>query len=336
MSEANIVTVREDGVFYRASAAGGCQRALLAARSGETPKPPPPDFSNPDGTGYFDIGHDVQELVVSRLIEQGFTVWDSEKEVILPITDSDGNYLTPPASIIGHIDGMIQPPSSLYPAAISDFQYLLEIKGFGPSYWSLWKSKGLDGFPLYKFQVSAYMYALELSDLCFVVHNKETDELDIQFYEHPPCDLWELEARVISVEELYKLFLQGDTTLLDVACSSTYPCPYYYLHTPVERAFLTPLQLQLARTYVAANAKIKELEQTKSNIAEKLLSTLPWTDDNRKFGDGEVSISIPKPREYPDMEKIKQLLVDAELDIADYTKVSDKQPAPLITVKKEK
>ena len=49
-----------------------------------------------------------------------------------------------------------------------------------------------------------------------------------------------------------------------------------------------------------------------------------------------MSISIPKPREYPGMEKIKQLLVDAELDIADYTKVSDKQPAPLITVKKEK
>ena len=40
--------------------------------------------------------------------------------------------------------------------------------------------------------------------------------------------------------------------------------------------------------------------------------------------------------EFQDMEKIKQLLVDAELDIADYTKVSDKQPAPLITVKKEK
>ena len=198
-----IVTETPDGIYYRASALGGCLRALWAARSGQPAAPTPAKMQ-----AVFDRGHEIEPIVINMLKEQGWNIYDKQKEVILPVTFEEfpdtvsqtPPPITKPLFILGHIDALGAPPPGISGPESHPFEHVIEIKGFGPDLWAKYKAGGLRGMFGYSVQTSAYQYA-GFADLAFVVYNKETGELDIQFFERPVLERWELDVIVAVVEE---------------------------------------------------------------------------------------------------------------------------------------
>jgi hypothetical protein len=257
VSDAPIVQVSEAGIYYRASALGGCARALLLARRGYEAKPPPQSFSNAEGTGIFDLGRNAEDFICDELSKRGFAIHHRQAECDLTISSD------PLIVVRGHIDGLCEPgPQVMSPAA--DFTHLLELKSFGPDYWQRWKSGGFDNFPQYAVQVSCYMHAFNLRDLCMVIHNHETGEFDISFYEAPPRDLWQIELLVTRTEQLAKL----TTPVHEVECTNNYPCPYYYMHDAATQ--LPPEAAMFAKAMDLFEQKIKSLQIQRDVFKEKL------------------------------------------------------------------
>ena len=83
----------EDGRWvYRASAVGGCVRALYLARTGIRAQSPPPFVQR-----IYDAGNRGEERVLTMLAQQGWTVGDCQKRVELNVGNA--------AMIRGHVDG---------------------------------------------------------------------------------------------------------------------------------------------------------------------------------------------------------------------------------------
>lgn len=314
--DAPISSRSADGaVVYRASAAGGCPRALVAARLGYEAKPPPAKFTNPEGTGYFDEGKDLEADIIAMLVEQGFQVFNEQKEVLLRISELNPELWEQPTIIVGHIDGECVPPASLYPVA-SEFEHLLEIKKLRGDNFRRFKDRGLDEFPVYKFQVSCYMFAMERADLCFVVFNPENNELLVTLYERPPLELWQLQAHFLQIEE----FIRTGEPVGMMACSNNYPCPYYYLHD--EKPSLPQSLAVRARVYSALRASRDKTQEKMDEIRDLMLTELK---EPGSYKSGDVTVTVIDGRSYVDIEKIRALLVDAGVDISDYETKSEKK-----------
>jgi len=315
MSDAPIVTVEPGLIIYRASALGGCTRALYAARKQLDPKPPPEAFSNPEGTGYFDRGHDAEDLVIDKLVDAGWTVYDRQGEYDLPVLEP--KLMTDNRVIVRcYIDGKGTRPES-------EFEHLVEIKNFGPDNWAKWQAGSFAAFPLYAMQFSVCLFAADCRDGAFVVRNNETGELSITIVETAPRELWEIETRVLQVEELHNM----NADLMGIECNLNYPCPYYYIHDAQDILDLTPVQIQLARVYHSAGKEIKRLETVRDNISKKLKDELPGP----KYAREGVSITRNDGQKRVDVAAVRKVFKEAEIDIEEFTVQGD--PYLRITVK---
>ena len=308
-----IVTETDTGIYYRASALGGCLRALWAARKGMPAAPTPAKMQE-----VFDRGHEIEPIVINMLKEQGWNIYDEQKEVILPVTfeefpDSVSQVpppITKPLYVLGHVDALGAPPPGLSGPEADGFEHVIEIKGFGPDLWAKYKAGGLRGMFGYAVQCSAYQYALGFADLAFVVYNKETGELDIQFFERPVLERWELDVIVAVVEECYR-------TSQMPSCTLNYPCPYYQLHDPLPVP--SPLVDSLAITYLSISNQIRTLEATRKAISGKIKDLLP-ADEASKWQSESVTLSLSDNASSWDTEKLDDLLTKAELDRDEYRK----------------
>jgi hypothetical protein len=303
---------------YRASALGGCRRALLAARQGMIPKPPPEKFTNEERTGIFDRGEDAEDLVIPMLIEQGFAIHHQQQEVELCFPSM------PSVRVLGHIDALTEPGSKFLPAEVGQFTHLLEIKRFGAANWKKWIEGKFDAFPQYAVQVAVYMHALELADLCMVIHNGETGDYDISWYERPPRELWELEALVAGIEEANSAGLP----LSEVECTKNYPCPFYYLHDlPLP---LPSEAIMFAKAINLFDQRIKTLQTQQEAFKEKLRERL----EVGSYQTGEVSVSVADGDSTRlDTAKVKALLDKAEIPLSDYQTVTHGKKRLTVTVR---
>ena len=308
-----IVTETPDGIYYRASALGGCLRALWAARSGQPAAPTPAKMQ-----AVFDRGHEIEPIVINMLKEQGWNIYDEQKEVILPVTFEEfpdtvsqtPPPITKPLFILGHIDALGAPPPGISGPESHTFEHVIEIKGFGPDLWAKYKAGGLRGMFGYSVQTSAYQYALGFADLAFVVYNKETGELDIQFFERPVLERWELDVIVAVVEECYRSSQMP-------SCTLNYPCPYYHLHDPLPVP--SALVDTLAVTYLNIGEQIKTLEATRKAISGKIKNLLPEGEAD-KWQSADVGLSLSPNASSWNTEALDDLLTKAELDRDDYRK----------------
>lgn len=241
--DGDIVQVDDDGrVIYRASAIGGCVKALAAVRMGYDTKPPPQQMLE-----VFARGHESEDRAINLLMLRGYEITSKQREVELPITDM--------ISVVGHIDGLIDYESSV-----------VEIKSQSQDEWDSFNQRGFEArlFPKYRWQFSVYRHALQMP-LILVRYNRATAELDIQTVDDSLLySVDEIGQRVTQIESI------AATMVLPDECPMDYPCPVYYLHPEDEREQLGEEVDALIRQY-RAGQKMERLGKQKREDAKMLL-----------------------------------------------------------------
>lgn len=243
MSDAPYVKLCDDGrIEYRASALGGCDMALLAARLGYDAVPLKPDASI---MKVFDRGKRIE----FDYLQSHRQIREMQQEIYLDITGR--------LKIIGHIDG--------YEAG-----NIVEIKSQNRVAWDEFESKHWSAglFPKYKWQVSCYMHAYEAPlklIRVLVDDNGVAKEENISYVDEPFYSLSEIRARILRVEAA------AATGVLSAECNKMFPCQYFYLHDEIDRELIDDDTVEaLAREYQAAGAEAKAA-RGKADMAKRAL-----------------------------------------------------------------
>lgn len=301
-----IVRVTDAGIYYRASALGGCFRALWAARNEHPPKDPPDAMQ-----AIFDRGHEIEDIVLDRLVAEGWNIYDRQREIIIPMEIATD----PPCFIVGHIDALGAPPEGLFPDEPEShlFEHVIEVKGFGKSLMDKWRLHGFSAFPRYKIQAGAYLRGIPCGDLLMAIYEKDTEQ--IHFSHHPDLgvEAWQLEAIVLSVEECFK-------TGQIPSCTNEYPCPYYYLHDPKETPMpLDPTQDTFVTAYLALSEQIKLLTDARTVVSNQLKDSINYVDGApTSYDSSKAIVVITANPQSLDRPKIFELLTAAGEDPDNY------------------
>jgi hypothetical protein len=319
-----IVRVTDAGVFYRASALGGCFRALWAARNGFEAKSPPDAMQQ-----IFDRGHEIEDIVLNRMEADGWTIYDRQKEITIPIPGTD-----PPCFIVGHIDAHGTPPEGLNPTDPEShlFEHVVEVKGFGRSYMDRYRQSGLKAFPQYRIQAGAYAIGSRCGDIVFTVYDKESDTYSVQFIENDVPE-WQLHALVLAVEEMTR---KAELP----SCTNNYPCPYYYMHDPKEMPMpLDALQNTYVESYLNLSEQIKLLTDARTMVTDQLKTSLDWVDgDPMSYDASRAIVTVVQNTPSLDRPKLFKLLQDAGEDPDNYLlpssgwhlRISAKKERPIV------
>jgi len=258
MSDRPIV-VNEGGgpIYYRASALGGCLRALALARQGYEQLPPPAQMQK-----VFDAGHEAERQAWVKGILKG----RAQEFCQLQISDS--------IWVTGHMDAWT-------PYRIQELKSQSEAE-WGPIELSdLWNR--------YKYQVSVYMHATNLP--CDIIRVQRDPSGDItrqatQTFDTPPVSLVDIRQRIFQVE----LLARKDLT--EVECNPVeFPCPFYYTHVgkPEEiRENVTDKEASvLAREYQRLKVEKAAMEGRVKTARQALLTWIEGQGKNRvKLDDG--------------------------------------------------
>lgn len=286
------VYVEADRTVFRASALGGCLRALVAARLGYEPLPFDEAAELRMGEGNLH-----EPAIVEWLGTQGWTVIDQQREVELTVADT--------LVIRGHIDGN---------ARLTGPTRLLEIKAMGRDPYRRWVVDRFASNQRYAWQVSAYMHALDLPGL-FVVKNRDSGEVDVLEIDKPPIPLAKIKARVAQVEAIAR---RGDFPDCDV--DYTWNCPYRFLHDQKELPGVSKVDDvevdALAAAYDRARALSTQAD-TMKKLARDRLAEVVRERGKVRTGQWSVSCSL-QTRTVIDLAKLR-----AEVDVTPYEVTSE-------------
>ena len=189
---------------YRASACGGCIRALVAARLGFDPVEAPEFLARAAEAGSALENVMIEELQASRI-----SVHSRQKEIEIEA----------PAWVIrGHIDGI---------AETEQGPHVAEFKTMSGRRFATWKRHGFAAFPRYAAQLSAYHHALNLPIL-FMAMNRDSGETDMLRLPTPPIPFAEVRQKLNTAEVWAR---KGRLPACDYERGSIERrvCPYAYL-----------------------------------------------------------------------------------------------------------
>lgn len=258
----------------RASAIGGCTKALVAARMGYQGVSPPGWLQ-----GKFDESSELEWEVGERAQESiGYPVMRPEESRGAGLVEwSVGKNIV----VRGHVDGWV---------AVGWPYQVFEAKALGKDLFGKWKSKGMEAFPYYAAQLTVYMKALE-TGAYFVVLNKDTGEVDWEFFEKEeyPYSLGELRVKALAVAKEEDLPEVCDVDMGIV-------CPFPYLHTngDEEGEEMWDKLRTLAEEYHEVREKAKWYEERKKEIGKEIKSQLDEEGVEKAIGDG---VSVKKVKQ---------------------------------------
>jgi len=211
-----------DRQIYRASGAGSCLTALVAAGLGyeETPG----EFQAKTLNTAAAEGNLHEGAIVDWLIDEGWRIETRQQEVEVQVI--------PGVFIRGHTDGMGKPPRK-------QKNRLIEIKTMSSDRFKRWKASGsdvrarlvTDEWYRYGVQISAYMHALDYPVTMYVVKDRNSGAMDIQEMTLPPVEWREIKKRIIKAEMWRK---KGELPPCEAASGTRFFCPFPYLHNGEE------------------------------------------------------------------------------------------------------
>lgn len=278
---------------FRASALGGCLRALVAARLGYDPLPFDEASELRMGEGNLH-----EPVIVEWLKTEGWPVVDQQCLVELTVADT--------IVIRGHIDGIGRRPGR--------DDVLVEIKAMGEDPFKRWVADRFASNDRYAWQVSTYMHALNVPGL-FVVKNRNTGAVDVMEIDEAPIPLAKIKARAAQVEAIAR---RGDFPECDTAY--LWNCPYRYLHDQKELPGLASVDDTevdaLAGAYDRARTLATQADSMKK-LARDRLADVVRDRKKVKTGSWSVSCSLQK-RTTVDMAKLR-----AEVDVTPYEVTSE-------------
>lgn len=297
-----------DTVFYRASALGGCLRALFAARSNMERMPIPSVIQ-----AGMDEGTNLEPTILDLLRDRhGWYLTDRH-----PSTPPDGQYvvtLTVSDNIIvrGALDGVGRPPGE--PASFGP----IDVKAFTPEQCSLFHNKGFDAFPRYAWQQSVYAYGyihshLDLTPIFYMpIFNKGTWQIEpwsLVPYK-PMFTLADIARRIATVEQY---FARAE---LPPNCPQDYACQYPYLHDGPSKTAIPDNLTLIAQGRIKLSNKIKVFEEARKTLDEALKSTL---DSSLTYTIDGYTVSIYANPSRFNTNEAKRILREMEVDIDSLT-----------------
>jgi hypothetical protein len=245
--EHNIVFEHGGKVCIRASALGGCRKALALAMAGYEPQAPPEQLQL-----VFAAGHAAEVEAKEALIGQGFDLDDDQLQVKLSVGDMD---------IIGHIDGTVD----------NGFvKYVLEVKSQSNEMFKRFSEGAVPGAEgdlwwKYAWQASVYQVALGMP-LMFLRWNRDTSEMGKLVINDPWFGREDIEARVAEVKALSQA--EG---LAGTACEATWGCPYAYTHEKDDvEVVRDDLLKNYVHDYLALSEGIKKLGAERDEMKEMI------------------------------------------------------------------
>ena len=287
MSDNRPSVYQEGGrLVIRASAFGGCIRALVCARDGMDPIPFPASLQEA-----MDVSANLEQAVFDTL---GDPVHSQHQEVGLRFGAT---------TVRGHIDGIVRVGQKTLTLA--------EVKVFGDSYWDKWLKEGLDGFPRYQWQLSAYMLSLGLPGLMAIGHKQDGKLVDVRTLavHTAPISLDQMAARVREVETAGEL---------PVCNTDMWPCPYAYTHVDDTPRFEHDSLEALIRTYQRLREEEAVAKEERDGVRVAILTALKVLgQDKVLIGHWRVTRTVRTDTRV-DMRQLRLVI-----DVAPYEKTSE-------------
>lgn len=194
---------------YRASSLGSCPKALMAARMGMQPAPPPPKLQ-----AAFDEGHAAESLILEQAADWFEADIHSHQETVEIKVDSK-------TLIRGSIDGAYH-------------NNVIDAKNLHPATWNRWSKNSLVDLPFattYAVQAYSYVVGREAGAHTWAVRNKETGEIFYYTLTREALeDLFGLSfARLLLLVKNIETLVRNEDLLM-VQCEERFGCPYFYIH----------------------------------------------------------------------------------------------------------
>lgn len=228
-------------IELRMSEAGHCPRGLSAKLLGMEPLPVSEYIAT-----IMEESSRHEAWVKEKLHSQGHLITEEQKEIELWL---DGFHL------VGHIDGLI---------GRNGEASLLEVKALGRFEFYRFLKEGLNGFPQYEAQISAYMLALPYTwPASLVVKCRDTGAMRELVLLRPSLSCGDLEGKLRPVKEAVE---RGEPSPWDCSISPALFkwCRWRYL--------CAPAQVQTSLELVEAAKKWREakalLEEGEAEMAE--------------------------------------------------------------------
>lgn len=301
MSDARIVEVDDNGVAtYRASAVYSCVNALVLARQGYDGAEAPPWLQV-----RYNAGHDHEPLILNKLErEYSFNLKGNQDEIELRCGGK--------AKIVGHIDamhvGMEGFPIRLThvngdgnnqeprPFETGDVLVVVDAKALAVSTFTSWERGRFTSFPYYAWQQRCYMLGLGATGLVMAVKNKNTDQLNVEYFTDTYMDDIVRRADIIKkVMEVEGLAALGGDGVFAKECTPMFPCPYFFMHPDDEGKKKGKQKNDLSdEVRIALVEKVGTRAGLKT-AADNIQSQLDLLDDEIRDMVGGVEVSEKTP-----------------------------------------
>ena len=232
--------------IYRASSLGYSLEQLVAPHLGYDAIPPPEWLQKA-----YDEGNEIEPQCIEKLEAAGWKIDASQLEVNLEII---------PGKVIvqGHLDGIMSLAGST--------ETVLEVKSMNPKTWKLVLDKGWDAGGImekYKWQASAYALATGLP-LTLVAWNKENGDILFLDVSEPFYSISDIANKLQASEDAI------NSGIIPEGCTD-YPCPYFYLHAPIEAPEPAPKELDgLLDAWKEINRKKKIYADEESSLRDMI------------------------------------------------------------------
>lgn len=245
---------------FRASSADLCETALVAIMVGVKPTGMPQALQS-----RMDEGTRLEPVILEALERRGYQVEMQQGAVELKVGSK--------ALIRGHYDAIV--------TRLSDGKrFVTDAKKLGPTLWSAWKAKGVDGLlPTWKPQMAVYMEGTQLPGLYALGQpTPEGDDIldfDVWEMDTPPASVGGIKAKIIRCLKRSEMGVAPD-----LCTDVRWPCPVYEMMHPdkdrkpvVEREALDTERIDLlASEYAGLKAQIKRMEGRVKEISQEILA----------------------------------------------------------------
>lgn len=302
--EVNAPSVYDDSglIVYRASALGGCTKALIAQRLGYEATPPPKKMAK-----VFEDGHAAEEVV-----HKHYPLHSRQTRVSLPVSKT--------IWVVGHVDGIEDRYIKEVHPDLS--RWVVEVKSQSQDEWDAWdESWSLPLWEKYKWQASVYMHARNLPLHLVRVNRATLDSASPQihhsYYIEPWYSVKDIRTRVLQIES------QALGGVLPSACDSrSFPCPVFYLHEDLDDEYIEDEQVDtLAKQYKNAKVveKVAKAKAEESRRALRVKGAKLRTSTSRVTFSRQSKLVDPAPR------PLDEFALEAEWE---KITVTIKDPAP--------
>lgn len=264
---ADVYRRRDGSIVYRASALGGCDLSLLAARLGFDATPFPPSTLQ-----LMEEGNLHEPDILRRVGEQeGMVISQPQGEVAIDIL--------PGVLILGHVDAIGEADGR---------QTVIEAKAMGKATFEDWMRNGWSSFRRYAFQLSCYMHATGYPGI-MAVKNRDTGILHVSHYPQLPIAAAEIKLKVARIEAA------ATERKLSLGCDAGWcMCGFRYLRRQPSKLVSSAVDAddpalvdELGSAYDALVEEEKALKERKDALAERIHDL---TGDEIIDGDGDEAI----------------------------------------------